>query len=29
MPLGVAVGFVIPALFVDDEDNLPPFKKQA
>jgi fucose permease len=29
MPLGVAVGFVIPALFVDDEDNLPQFKKQA
>lgn len=23
MPLGVAVGFVIPALFVDDQDNLP------
>jgi len=26
MPLGAAVGFVIPALFVDDEDNLPAFK---
>jgi hypothetical protein len=29
MPLGVAVGFVIPALFVDDEDNLPEYKMQA